>query len=135
MSETNHSVPVTVIGVFMILIGIWSLISPQTVGSMLALQTDGISGFNEIRANYGGMFVGFGIFFFYCAKRSGFHSLAWLLFGLMCGGLASARLLSMLLEGMPGPVHLFALAIESLCAVVSVIVLRGSAEAKQVQTG
>ncbi len=70
-------------------LGILGLVSPASVAKLVGIQPDGVLGVSEIRATYGGLFIGLGLGCLWLQAPQAFlvAALAWL-------GAACARLLS-----------------------------------------
>lgn len=105
--------------------GAWAFIAPHSIAEALHLIPDGIGGRNEVRANYGGMLSGIGLFFLYCARHPKHHTTGWFLLALLCGGLAGGRAVSMVLDGMIGGMHLVAFISEVLLTLMALYFYNG----------
>ena len=100
MSDQNKLDPILVV-VALAFIGFagWALFGTNHLGTQMALLTDTPSARNELRANYGGQFLMFGVFFLLAARAQAHRASAYLLLTLGVGGLALGRLYAIVLDG------------------------------------
>lgn len=117
-----------VITLFLILVGlaflnvaIQAFFDPQAVMDFVAVHLDNSSARNSIRAYYGGVNLAFGLFLIYGGFKMKKEAL--LLASLYGGGFVIGRLYSMITEGMPSSFILTWLVIESILALISVLLL------------
>lgn len=114
-----------VTGLVWMAIGLWGLADPTTLADVVDLRVESDLGRLEVRAMYGGFCVAIGVLHGLAASRR-----AWLMQGLVSAliltvGLLSGRLLSVAIEGVPGPTGLLLIGAEtSLIAVLSVGIWR-----------
>jgi len=92
--------------------GVAFLLSPAKLGALADLSTTSKLGLIELRAFYGGIEIGLGVFLAVTAMRR-----EWQLPGLLCAllallGVSAARIYGMTVEGWPGPMVLAFLALE-----------------------
>ena len=102
-----------------------SLVSPQSLAEMVELAPSPV-GFMELRAVYGGFFLGLGVFFLLCFSRQ-----SWFRPGLVAqicvmGGVVVVRLVTLVLVGPPSLNLAMLFALEAGVLVLSVVALRGS---------
>jgi hypothetical protein len=100
-----------------------SLASPQRLADMVELSPSRV-GFMELRAVYGGLFIGLGVFFLLCFSRE-----SWFRPGLVAqvcvmGGIVTVRLLTLVLEGAPSLNLVMLLALEAGVLVLGAVALR-----------
>ena len=107
------------ISLFFIMIGTITFWDPQNMYEILGFQNATLGGFNETRANYGGMMLGIGIFLASSLKEPKKLQQAWFLLLLLCGGLTVGRVWSIVVDGWPQTLHNFALGVELLTALIS----------------
>ena len=109
---------------FILIAGLGSLIAPGSLASQAGLST-APHALTEVRAFYGGLQIGVGLFLLWCFCRREI-SLGLVLVGLAVGGAAIGRTLGILLDESPTPFHLGNLSIELITvALVAVALLRG----------
>lgn len=111
---------------FVVLAGIGCLVAPALFARQAGLQTTG-SALTEIRAFYGGLQLGVGLYLLWCLRAPS-HAIEGLrLVGLAVGGAGLARFLGILLDRAPTSHHLTNLGIEIVTVVlVAVAFLRAS---------
>ena len=98
---------------------LWTFIAPMSLAQNLGFHLPGNTGLNELRANYGGMYIGIALFLFISIRTPGMVRGAWLFLSLLLGGLAVGRFLSLLLDGMPGPALVFVMCMEIIAALLT----------------
>lgn len=111
-------------GLAFVLIGANTFVDPLRAVAPLELNVNTVSALNELRATYGGMQVGIGLFLLAGARRAALARPALLAQALMVGGLAAGRLVSIGLQGLPSGFVQGLLVLESVIAVVSVVLYR-----------
>ncbi|MBM4245288.1 MAG: DUF4345 domain-containing protein [Deltaproteobacteria bacterium] len=99
------------------------LASPQRLAAMVEFGASPV-GLMEIRAAYGGLFLGTGTFFLLCAGRE-----SWFRPGLaaqicLMGGFVAARALSLAVDGMPSLMLAMLFACEATVLGLGVVALR-----------
>jgi len=134
-SEPVQKLLMILVAVMYLIFAVWGLAAPANLAQFLGFQLESPDGFNEIRANYGGVFAALTGLFAVAAFRPHLRPGAWLVLALLMGGLASGRLISIVLDGTPGVVHLGAMASEiGLCAL-SIVAYRGQIKFQRNSSG
>jgi hypothetical protein len=110
-------------GLALIVVGWIGLSDPAELMRPLDVALDGPSAYNEIRAAYGGMHVGLGLFLVTTALRPTLRTVG--LWANLCimGGLVAGRLVSFVIDGAPGDFVVRLLIPEALGAVLSALLL------------
>lgn len=104
--------------------GLLFTVMPQSMFTAVGLDVPTGSPLTELRAVYGGLEVGAGIFLALCARRGGVAiELGLLLAFLMLGGLAAYRAIGMGIDGPQVPLMSALLVLESAGAVLAVFAL------------
>jgi hypothetical protein len=110
-------------GLALLAVGWIGLTAPADLMTPLGIPLDGASAHNEIRAAYGGMHVGLGLFLVVAALRPALRATGlWVTLCIM-GGLVVGRLASFAVDGAPGDFVVRLLIPEALAAVVSALLL------------
>jgi hypothetical protein len=110
--------------------GTWGLLQPESLASAVGWTLEGANARVEVRAFYGGLELGIGIFLCGCALRRarvdlGLWAVAW-----MTGGAGLARGAGLLLDGREGWVMPGFVAVELLAAGLALALIgRGGARA------
>lgn len=108
---------------FILVAGLGSLIAPDSLAGQAGLST-APQALTEIRAFYGGLQIGVGLFLLWCFRRRE-TSLGLVLVGLAVGGAAIGRTLGILLDESLTRFHLANLSIELVTvALVALALLR-----------
>lgn len=110
-------------GLAFLLIGANTFRDPQAAMRGVDLLLHSVSAVNEVRANYGGMQIGMGLFFLAGAWRPRLTRPALLALALFTGGLVAGRLISMALDGLPNSMVLALLLLEVVAASVALLFL------------
>lgn len=105
-------------------IGVAFLIAPSTMASFVDVMLHSVTADNDIRAVYGGVNIGLGVFFAISATRPAWYQPALFVVILTLGGLAGARFLSWAVAGMPSAIGFALHASEVLGLMLSAIALR-----------
>lgn len=108
-------------GLAFVLIGINTFVDPLRAMAPLELNVNTVSALNELRATYGGMQVGIGLFLFAGVGWPTLARPALLAQALMVGGLAIGRIVGIALDGLPSGFVQGLLALEVSIAVLSVL--------------
>ncbi len=117
-------------GISIIAIGAASLIAPELLAAPLGFALDNPSARNEFRANYGGMLFLLGVLTVAGGQRPDHHRAALFLVLCFTGGLVLGRLISLVVDGSPGPaLYLFG-ALELAMAALAMLLLRCPVPAK-----
>lgn len=116
-------------GLAFVLIGANTFVDPLRAVAPLELQAFTVSALNEVRATYGGMQVGIGLFLWAGVRSAALTRPALLAQALVVGGLAAGRLIGIGLQGWPSGFVQGLLVLESVIAVVSVVLYRRHARA------
>lgn len=102
-------------------IAIQAILDPQAIFDNVQVQLGNITARNSVRALYGGVNLAFGLFWIYAAFR---HQTMGLLLALLyTGGFAIGRILSILMDGMPGGFATQWLITESVFAILAAALL------------
>lgn len=105
--------------------GIACLLNPELPASYAGLSITNGDAYAELGAMYGGLQTGFGLFCALAAIKPSLHQAGLLMLVFLIGGLASARLLSLLTGTDPVAGYTWgALAYESATAILAAIALR-----------
>jgi hypothetical protein len=119
--NTDRIVPVALAlsGLAMLYVGWTGLTAPANLMEPLGIPLAGPSAHNEIRAAYGGMHVGIGIFLLATALRPALRGVG--LWANLCimGGLVAGRVASLVVDGAPGGFVFGLLAAESVATLAS----------------
>jgi len=107
---------------FVLLAGFGCLVAPGGFAQQVGFQT-APSSLTEVRAFYGGLQIGIGVFLVWCLRRPPHVSLALLLVALAVGGAGLARAFGMLFDHTPTTHHLTNLGIEIATVVLVVFAL------------
>ena len=94
-----------------LLSGFGSVVAPNSLTQQAGLVATP-SGLTEIRAFYGGLQIGVGLFLLWCLRQQSMIPAGLLLVGLAVGGAGIARVLGMTIDGEPTRFHLVNLAVE-----------------------
>ena len=94
-----------------LLSGLGSVVAPSSLTQQAGLVATP-SGLTEIRAFYGGLQIGVGLFLLWCLRQQAMIPAGLLLVGLAVGGAGIARVLGMAVDGEPTRFHLVNLAVE-----------------------
>ena len=81
------------------LVGLNALFAPADLTEPIGITLNTPGAFNEIRANYGGMHLFFGLFFVICSFRLQTLKIGFGLVALYLGGLLFGRITSLLIDG------------------------------------
>ena len=95
---------------------------PDLVLADVEITLDTPSAFAEVRAAYGGSFLGYGLLCFHAARRPTLRGPCLGLCTLVLGAFAALRLLSFLVDGAPNPHSMFMHGLESLGFLISLSV-------------
>lgn len=98
-------------------IAVQAILDPQAIFDNVQVQLGNLTARNSVRALYGGVNLSFGLFWLYASFR--LQRLGLLLALLYTGGFALGRLLSLVLDGMPGAFAMQWLVTESVFAVLA----------------
>lgn len=110
-------------------IAIQAILDPQAIFDNVQVQLGNITARNSVRALYGGVNLAFGLFWLYTAFR---HQTTGLILALLyTGGFAVGRLLSVLMDGMPGEFAMQWLVTETVFALLAAGLLFWNGKANQ----
>lgn len=102
--------------------GLWLLVSPHGLETLgLALTTS--AAVTEIRAFYGGLELGCGLFFALAVRRPAWHTPALVLQATSLGGAAAARALGLIVDGTRDGLILGLMTAEAVAAAVALWLL------------
>ncbi len=116
-------------GVAFVLIGANTFLDPLRAMAPLELNVNTVSALNELRATYGGMQIGIGLFLMAGARWAVLTRPVLLAQALMLGGLAAGRLVGMALDGLPNGFVQGLLVLETAITVLSVALYQRQARA------
>lgn len=105
-------------------VGLYGLLDPLAAAAPVGLQLESISSINQMRASAGAIPLLAGLFMMASAFRMHWCTAALWLVSIILGGLILGRLLSMVLDGMPGTANLWFLGFETFGFVQAVFWLR-----------
>ena len=111
-------------GLAFVLIGINTFVDPLRAVAPLELNVNTVSALNELRATYGGMQIGIGLFLLAGVGRAALTRPALLAQALLVGGLVVGRLVGIALDGLPSGFVQGLLALELTISVLSVLLYR-----------
>ena len=100
-----------------LMVGIGHLVIPLTMLAPMNIQLGGVNGFNEIRANYGGMHSLMGVFFLSGALVTKLRETALMTLAIFTTGLVLGRMVSIAIDGLPGTFIWLLLAGELVLAI------------------
>jgi len=98
-------------------IAVQAILDPQVIFDNVQVQLGNITARNSVRALYGGVNLAFGLFWLYAAFRQ--QKTGLILAVLYTGGFAVGRILSLLMDGMPGAFAMQWLITESVFALLA----------------
>lgn len=98
-------------------IAVQAILDPQAIFDNVQVQLSNLTARNSVRALYGGVNLAFGLFWLWAAFRE--QRMGLLLALLYTGGFAIGRVLSLLLDGMPGAFAMQWLITESVFALLA----------------
>ncbi len=110
-------------------VGLAFLIAPAAMGGLVGLSLRDATADNDVRAVYGGLGLGFALFCLLAAARDAWMRPALAATALTLGGMASARVVSWVAVGRPGPLAFLLHAAEvagCAAAVAALSALRGA---------
>jgi hypothetical protein len=113
-----------ILGAMTLLFGLIYLFFPQSMTDPTGFGALGPSATTDVRATYGGLQIGLGLFLLWAAAQEARVRLALVLQVLTIGAVASSRALGIVLDGEASGVLVGALAFEILLTIVSIAVLR-----------
>ena len=98
-------------------IAVQAILDPQVIFDNVQVQLGNLTARNSVRALYGGVNLAFGLFWIYAAFRQ--QSTGLMLALLYTGGFAVGRILSLMMDGMPGAFAMQWLVTESVFALLA----------------
>jgi hypothetical protein len=110
-------------GLALVVVGWIGLSAPADLMDPLGIPLDGPSAHNEIRAAYGGMHVGLGLFLLVTALRAPLRTVGLWVDLCIMGGLVAGRLASFAIDGAPGDFVVRLFIPEAIGAVLSALLL------------
>jgi hypothetical protein len=102
-----------------ILVGVNTFRDPATALQLMEIRIDNVTALNELRANYGGMMLAIGLLLVYAAFAEWLTRPALLMVAALCAGLATARAIGFVLDGLPNQAVQLFFVLESVGAVVA----------------
>jgi nitrate reductase gamma subunit len=113
-----------VAGLLFALAGFYSLIDPNTALGVLGLHMEAVNSFSQERGTAGGVTLAIGIFLIAGAHYPGLRRPALWMVTVVLAGLEAGRLLSLVLDGVPGMIVWFYAGLEVLGLVQGIYWLR-----------
>ena len=111
-----------VLAAFVLLAGVGCLVAPSLFAQQAQFQSSP-SALTEIRAFYGGLQFGIGLFLLWCLRTPSRTSQGLLLVGLAVGGAGLARMFGIFFDHAPTSHHVANLGIEAVTVVLVAIAL------------
>ena len=112
-----------------VVFGIGFIVAPALLSQLITGATPGTtSALIDLRATYGGMALGIGLFWGYCARRPGTLRIGLLSSLLVLVGIALGRLVGMIVDGSPNTFMFVLLAAELLFIGLVALALRRTSE-------
>ena len=102
-------------------IAVQAILDPQAIFDQVQVQLGNLTARNSVRALYGGVNLAFGLFWLYAAFQQ--QNTGLLLALLYTGGFAIGRILSLMMDGMPGAFAMQWLMVESIFALLAAVLL------------
>lgn len=121
-------------GIVFAAIGIYALIDPAQTLALVGLQVIEVSSRNEMRAMYGGLNLAIGLYLCAAFRNAGLRSAALTFVALITGGLVFGRVVSLVVDGLPGTTIWLFLAIEVTSCVLALLLRRNAGRASIPQT-
>ena len=119
MSEKITQGFLLICGLSFLLIGANTFHDPLAAMAPVELNINTVSALNELRATYGGLQIGMGLFLLAGIACKSMTRPALLAQALIVGGLASGRLISIALDGLPNAFVQGLVVLESVTALLS----------------
>ena len=113
-----------VMGILWVLFGVLGLISPAVVGGGLGIELPTADAVTDVRAIYGGLQIGIGLYFFYCSRSAELIRPGLIALALIAAGFGVGRSFGILVDGARGGLIFFALTIEVIAFALAWISLR-----------
>lgn len=111
--------------VMFVLFGAAFIIAPEFISALATHSTPSTpSAVTDMRATYGGMALGLGFFFGFCAMRSSASSVGLMASALVLGFIATGRLVGIIVDGSLNWFMLILFATEIFFAVVAIVTLK-----------
>lgn len=121
LSEKITSGFLLLCGLGFLLIGANTFYDPLAAMAPVELNINTVNALNELRANYGGLQIGLGLFLLTGICCTSYVRPAVLAQVLIVGGLAAGRLVSMILDGQPSAFVQGLFVLESVIALLSLM--------------
>jgi hypothetical protein len=99
--------------------GVAFLLAPAELGALVHLSAEHPVARTELRAFYGGLEIGLGLFLLICVARRPWQAPGLLVTALVCGGTAAARVVGLLLDHSAGRTVLIILLVEVVVAAAA----------------
>jgi hypothetical protein len=119
-----------ILGAMTLFFGIAYLLAPSRMTDPTGFGPLGPAATTDVRATYGGLQIGLGVFLLWAAAQQARVRIALVLQVLTIGAVAAARALGMLIDGAATGVLLGALCLEILLTVAAVALLRRLPDAR-----
>jgi hypothetical protein len=104
-------------------VGLVYLIAPQVMAASNGMELRGVNDWHATRAAYGGVFVAFGALFGMGAFAAALRRPALVAVATFMGGFALGRIASIVVDGLPAPAFLGALASEIVFGAGALVAL------------
>mgnify|MGYP001554602909 CR=1 FL=1 len=101
--------------------GLWVLASPHSGLAYLSIELDHVNAMSDLRGSYGGLNIAVGCFLFFAAAAAAWRRPGLGLVALLNGGYVAGRLVSLVIDGIPGRAILIAMAFEAALVVIASI--------------
>lgn len=120
-------------------LGFSFLFSPIRMGETILLSVSSAAAATELRAIYGGLELGFGVFLLYCGSHAGTLLSGLVAMTMVTGGILLGRVTGIFLDGSPAKVTLVSMIVELFGTVAGILVLmderKQDAEAREAPEG
>lgn len=104
--------------------GLWVLVSPDSGLAYLTIELDHVNAMSDLRGSYGGLNIAVGCFLFFAAASAAWRRAGLGLVALLNGGYVAGRLVSLVVDGIPGRAILIAMAFEAALVVTALALAR-----------
>lgn len=123
MREGIETALLVLSGLALVAVGVTGSASPAALFDPLGVPLATVAARNEVRAAYGGMHLGVGLLLLAGARRREHRRQALWLVAMFMGGLALGRLLSLFIDGAPGPFVVRLWIPEALAGIAAAVLL------------
>lgn len=108
--------------------GLWGLLSPAAMVENFGISLNSGDGKTMVRASYGGILIGEGLLFSWCALRQNRVRLGLAAVAILTAPILLSRLLGMAIDGAASPYHKAYVVIELIGVGLALVLLRKSPE-------